>query len=32
VTFVARTPALRPTGAVRVESRDSGRTWEVAPH
>ena len=31
VTFVARTPALRPTGALRVESRDSGRTWTVAP-
>ena len=31
VTFVARTPALRPTGALRVESRDSGRTWTVTP-
>jgi hypothetical protein len=32
VTFVVRTAALRPTGALRVKSRDSGRTWEVAPH
>jgi len=31
VTFVARSAALRPTGALRVESRDSGRTWAVAP-
>ena len=29
VSFVARSPALRPTGAVRVESADSGRTWAV---
>jgi hypothetical protein len=29
VTFVARSAAFRPTGAVRVESADSGRTWSV---
>ena len=29
VTFVARSPAIRPTGVVRVESADSGRTWTV---
>jgi hypothetical protein len=29
VSFVVRTPALRPNGVLRVESADSGRTWEV---
>jgi hypothetical protein len=29
VTFVARSAAFRPTGAIRVESADSGRTWSV---
>ena len=29
VAFVARSAAFRPNGAVRVESADSGRTWEV---
>ena len=27
VSFVVRTPALRPNGRLRVESADSGRTW-----
>jgi hypothetical protein len=31
VAFVARSAAFRPNGAVRVESADSGRTWEVMP-
>jgi hypothetical protein len=31
VAFVARSAAFRPTGAVRVESADSGRTWAVVP-
>ena len=31
LAFVAHTPALRPGGAVRVESADSGRTWAVVP-
>ncbi len=29
VSFVVRTPALRPNGVLRVESTDSGRTWDV---
>jgi hypothetical protein len=29
VSFVVRTPALRPNGMLRVESADSGKTWEV---
>ena len=29
VAFVARSPAFRPNGALRVESADSGRNWEV---
>ena len=29
VTFVARSPAIRPIGVVRVESANSGRTWTV---
>ena len=29
VSFVARSAAFRPGGAVRVESADSGRTWRV---
>lgn len=29
VTFVVRSPALRPNGALRVESADSGRSWKV---
>jgi hypothetical protein len=29
VAFVARSAAFRPSGAVRVESADSGRTWAV---
>ena len=29
VSFVVRTPALRPNGVLRVQSTDSGRTWEV---
>ncbi len=31
ITFVARSRSIRPAGAVRVESPDSGRTWTVAP-
>jgi hypothetical protein len=31
VRFVARSAAFRPSGAVRVESADSGRTWAVTP-
>ncbi len=31
ITFVARSKSIRPAGAVRVESPDSGRTWTVAP-
>ena len=29
VAFMVRSPALRPDGALRVESADSGRNWEV---
>ena len=29
VSFVVRTPALRSNGMLRVESADSGKTWEV---
>ena len=29
VSFVVRTPALRPHGVLRVESEDSGRNWAV---
>jgi hypothetical protein len=29
VSFVVRTPALRPNGVLRVESADSGRNWTV---
>jgi hypothetical protein len=29
VSFVVRSPALRPDGVLKVESGDSGRTWEV---
>ena len=29
VSFVVRTPALRPHGVLRVESADSGRNWTV---
>lgn len=29
VAFVVRSPAFRPNGALRVESADSGRSWEV---
>jgi hypothetical protein len=29
VSFIARSPAIRRSGAVRVESPDSGRTWVV---
>jgi hypothetical protein len=29
VSFVVRTPAIRPNGVLRVESSDSGRNWEV---
>ena len=31
IGFVARSPAIRPAGRVRVESADSGRTWTVTP-
>jgi hypothetical protein len=31
VAFLARSAALRPNGALRVESADSGRTWSVMP-
>jgi hypothetical protein len=31
VAFVARSAAFRPSGAVRVESADSGRTWSARP-
>lgn len=31
VSFVARSAAFRPNGAVRVESSDSGRTWSATP-
>jgi hypothetical protein len=31
IAFVARSKSIRPAGAVRVESPDSGRTWSVAP-
>jgi len=30
VSFVVRTPALRPNGVLRVESADSGRNWAVS--
>ncbi len=30
IAFVARSKSIRPAGAVRVESSDSGRTWAVA--
>ena len=30
VSFVVRTPAIRPGGVLRVESADSGRTWAVS--
>jgi hypothetical protein len=29
VSFVVRSPAFRPDGVLKVESGDSGRTWEV---
>ncbi|MGH7628710.1 MAG: hypothetical protein ACREOF_04860 [Gemmatimonadales bacterium] len=31
ISFVARSKSIRPGGAVRVESPDSGRTWAVTP-
>ena len=31
IAFVARSAALRPNGALRVESADSGRTWSTMP-
>jgi len=31
ISFVARSKSIRPNGAVRAESPDSGRTWTVAP-
>ena len=30
VSFVARSPALRPSGALRVQTADSGRSWAVS--
>jgi hypothetical protein len=29
ITFVARSKSFRPDGAVRVESKDHGRTWQL---
>ena len=29
VSFVVRSTAFRPDGVLKVESGDSGRTWEV---
>jgi hypothetical protein len=31
VAFVARLASIRPNGAVRIESADSGRSWAVTP-
>jgi hypothetical protein len=31
ISFVARSRSIKPRGAARVESADSGRTWVVAP-
>jgi hypothetical protein len=31
IAFIARSKSIRPGGAVRVESADSGRSWAVTP-
>jgi hypothetical protein len=31
ISFVARSTSIKPTGAARVESADSGRTWVATP-
>jgi hypothetical protein len=31
VGFIARSSSIRPNGAVRIETVDSGRTWAVTP-